>query len=284
MKWQTEQIHFVNALKSIYPTSEAENIFLIAIEYITGKDLRANLNHRFILTDTQQKQLKSIVSRLLNHEPIQYITNECWFYDIPFYVDENVLIPRPETEELVHWIVNENKTDERLSILDVGTGSGCIPVILKRKLTGATVYACDVSTTALEVAKKNAEEHNILINFLQLDFLDDKAWSSLPRVDIIVSNPPYIPLKDKKEMRENVLQYEPHVALFVKNESPLVFYKAIANCGKKILTENGRIYVEIHESLGPEVIKLFEQMGYAAALKKDMQGKDRMVKAMLKKE
>jgi release factor glutamine methyltransferase len=222
------------------------------------------------------------LERLLHHEPIQYIINESWFYDIPLYVNNDVLIPRPETEELVNWIIKDNEKNENISLLDIGTGSGCIPVILKRKLPHAAIHACDVSPAALEVAKKNAEKYQLSIHFFQTNFLDETQWSQLPETNIIVSNPPYVPHKDKNQMRANVLQYEPHIALFVQDESALIFYHAIALYGKKKLNRGGIIYVEIHESLGQEVVALFQQNGFIAELKKDMQGKDRIVKAVKK--
>jgi len=215
----------------------------------------------------------------LRHEPIQYVINECWFYDIPFYVDNNVLIPRPETEEIVDWVIKENKLKENLAILDVGTGSGCIPIILKRKIPAATVNSCDVSNGALAVARKNAAVHETGIHFFHIDFLNEKNRDLLPEVDVIISNPPYIPECDKNEIRKNVLDHEPHLALFVKNEDPLIFYQAIAKFGLQRLKQKGSIYVEIHESFAEMVIQTFEQMSYSTELRKDIQGKERMVKA-----
>lgn len=279
MTFQYERLRFINQLKNIYAASEAENIFYMAIEYVSKKNFKKDFHEEMNLNETQLEQLHLILKRLSNHEPIQYILNESWFYDIPLYVNNDVLIPRPETEELVNWIIKDHEKKQNFSLLDIGTGSGCIPAILKRKLSYATVHACDISIAALEVAKKNAEKYHLSINFFQTDFLDQTRWLQFPKVDILVSNPPYVPQKDKNQMRANVSQYEPHIALFVQDESPLIFYQAIALCGKKMLNPNGIIYVEIHESLGEEVVNLFQQNGYTTELKKDLQGKDRMVKA-----
>ena len=166
-------------------------------------------------------------------------------------------------------------------ILDIGTGSGCIAIALKNKLPHAEVWACDVSDTALTVARKNADDLHALVDFVPIDILDRKQWKQLPIFDIIVSNPPYVQEKDKNSMKPNVINYEPHTALFVPDNDALVFYDAIAEFGKDHLHKEGKIYVEINESLGEKVLNLFQLKGYTTELRKDMQGKDRMVKAVL---
>jgi release factor glutamine methyltransferase len=244
-------------------------------------------------------RLEQYTQELLTHKPVQYVLHEAWFCGMPFYVDENVLIPRPETEELVEWIVEEagnrqsavgNQQQKssyvlpatsHLTILDIGTGSGCIPISLKKKLPQSTIHACDVSEPALAVAAKNAAAQQTAINFIQADFLDAASWPSLPAVDLIVSNPPYIPQTDQHSMLPNVLAYEPHLALFVPDEDPLLFYEAIARFAQQHLLPGGSIFVEIHEDLGEKTKTLFESKGFAAEVKKDFQGKDRMVKANL---
>ena len=192
------------------------------------------------------------------------------------------MIPRPETEELVEWIISDCKFPiEKLSILDIGSGSGCIPIALKRRLGKAEVSSCDISPGALQVAKRNAATLGVDVNFIELDFLDKERREKLPAVDIIVSNPPYIPEMDKKEMRLNVLHHEPDTALFVPNNDALVFYKAIADFGKNYLNKNGIIYTEINENFGEATASMFESEGYSAEIKKDMPGKDRMIKAFI---
>jgi release factor glutamine methyltransferase len=234
-------------------------------------------------------QLEQYTRELLTHKPVQYVLHEAWFCGMPFYVDEQVLIPRPETEELVEWVAENGRRQMAdgsslitLKILDIGTGSGCIPVSLKKKLPQAEVYACDVSEGALTVAAKNAAAQQTDIHFLHADFLDIDTWTSLPAVDIIVSNPPYIPFHNKNSMLQNVLAYEPHLALFVPNDDALLFYDAIARFAQKQLLPGGCIFCEIHEDLGEPAKTLFESKGFTAEVKKDFQGKDRMVKANLK--
>ncbi|HEY6505327.1 MAG TPA: peptide chain release factor N(5)-glutamine methyltransferase, partial [Chitinophagaceae bacterium] len=227
---------------------------------------------------------KEFIKRLLAHEPVQYVLNEAWFCGLKFYVDKNVLIPRPETEELVEWVISNCKFPvDTLSILDIGSGSGCIPIFLKRKLRKAEVWSCDVSEAALRIAEKNAATLGADVNFLLLDFLDKEKRNKLPSFDIIISNPPYIPEKGKQQMQLNVLSYEPHTALFVPDNDALIFYKAIAEFGKDHLTPAGTIYTEIHEDQGKAVSTLFESYGYSAELKKDMQEKERMLKAVFGK-
>jgi len=221
---------------------------------------------------------------------------------LKFYVDKNVLIPRPETEELVEWVIEEvqstksevrnqrseagSQKSEALSpdfnfrILDVGSGSGCIPIALKRKLRKADVWSCDLSESALQVARKNAESLGADVQFLLLDFLNEEKRTQLPSFDIIISNPPYVPEKDKQQMQPNVLRYEPHTALFIPDNDALVFYKAIAEFGKDHLNAGGVIYAEIHENRGEDVSAVFKSKGYSTEIKKDMQGKERMMKAI----
>lgn len=272
----------LNQLRKIYPEGEASQITDWLMEHITGsKKVERMIYKEASITDTEASRLKSCVNRLLQHEPIQYILNEAWFGGMKFYVDQNVLIPRPETEELADWVITDCKFPiHQLSILDIGCGSGCISIFLKRKLHKADVWSCDLSEEALKIAKKNADSLGAEINFVQLDFLNEEKQNQLPSFDIIISNPPYVPEKDKGQIQPNVLHYEPATALFVPDNDALIFYKAIADFGKKKLNPQGTIYVEIHEDLGEAVLKIFYANGYEAALKKDMQGKDRMIKAI----
>jgi release factor glutamine methyltransferase len=296
MKLFEAEQYIKDQLKEIYEEQEAGNIAALAIEHVTGlsKTERVTTKQEE-LSASQSGQLKKDLQRLKKHEPIQYIMNRAWFYGMELYVDENVLIPRPETEELVQWVVEDIKasgknvfirgameadTTTQLKILDVGTGSGCIPLALKKAMPKAEVWGCDISEKALNVARRNGSTLNIRVDFQGLNFLDEAQQKLLPTVDIIVSNPPYVPLKDKEQMNRNVVDHEPHTALFVPDEDPLIFYKALAEFGKKRLYNNGSIYMEIHEEIGVDVVNLFKQSGYNnVESKKDMQGKDRMIRA-----
>jgi release factor glutamine methyltransferase len=268
-------------LQTIYPEGEAAAISNTVIEYLTGsKPTDRAFQREKVISDEQQNRLKEYTHRLLAHEPVQYVLQEAWFGGIKFYVDKNVLIPRPETEELVEWVIANCRFPlDKLSILDIGTGSGCIPITLKRKLRKAHVYSCDISEAALEVAKKNALTLGVDVNFLSLDFLDKDKRDQLSSFNIIISNPPYVPPQDKEQMQPNVLDYEPHTALFVPGNDVLLFYKAIAEFGKNHLAPGGIIYAEIHENAAGPVTELFRSNGFTTEIKKDMQGKERMLKA-----
>lgn len=298
MTIQEAQQQLISQLNTLYDNREAANIADWVMEHVTGwKKIDRIIHKQAPLLPDRLTQLEQYTAALLTHKPVQYVLHEAWFCGMPFYVDEHVLIPRPETEELVGWVVEEGSRKYEvgsmkpgelsyflpatscLSILDIGTGSGCIPIALKKKLRKAEVYSCDVSDAALAVAKKNAATQQTDIHFLQADFLNPGTWQQLPEVDIIVSNPPYVPQSDEVFMQPNVLQYEPHVALFVPNDDPLLFYKAIARFAQQKLLPGGRIYAEIHEDLGEKTKALFLAEGFAdVEVRKDLQGKDRMIK------
>jgi release factor glutamine methyltransferase len=273
-------------LYELYEAREAANIADMIIEHVTGQRKIDRIVYKDLgVTKEQEDTLETLAQQLLEHKPVQYVLGEAWFAGMKLYVNENVLIPRPETEELVEWIVHEVesgklKKENGFSVVDIGTGSGCIPVALKKKLGSADVFAIDVSKGALDVAKQNAQQQNTAINFIRVDFLDKGEWQALPLFDIIVSNPPYVKRSEAQTMAKNVLEHEPHVALFVPDEDALRFYKAIAEFAKTHLKTNGHIFVEINEGLGQQVKELFEQHGFKdVTVKQDMQGKDRMVKA-----
>ena len=281
----TGQIYndFRNKLKTIYDDREAENICDWLFENVTGLkkwERRQNQNSEFAETDSEK--IKTYLEELLKHKPVQYVLHEAWFYKRKFYVNENVLIPRPETEELVEWIVSDFKKEKYskpIKIIDIGTGSGCIPVSLKKELPESSIAAIDVSDKALSVAKINAEELHAIINFFQIDFLNENEWKMLSQYDIIVSNPPYIPLNEKEILAKNVTDFEPGIALFVKNNDPFIFYKKIAGFTKSHLKESGKIYVEVHEEYAKEVGSIFESAGFLVEIKNDIYGKQRMVKS-----
>ena len=283
MTMQEATYFLLNKLRTIYSEGEAGQITDWVMENLTGsKKAERMLYKNADITSKEEVLLRQYTERLLQHEPVQYILNESWFCGLRFYVDKNVLVPRPETEQLVEWVVSNCKFPvDQLRILDIGSGSGCISVSLKRRIRRAEVWGCDVSDAALAVAKKNAESLGTDVNFVQLDFLDSTTWQLLPSFDIIISNPPYIPAKDKKDMQPNVLLHEPATALFVPDNDPLVFYKAIAEFGKTHLNKAGSVFTEIHESLGERTLEIFKSAGYKSELKKDMQQKDRMIRSGL---
>lgn len=269
-------------LYEIYDDREAANIADMVMEHVTGQRKIDRILYKDLSVTTQQQQrLSAITNALLLHTPVQYVLHEAWFAGMKLYVDENVLIPRPETEELVDWIAKEVRSTkyEVRNVVDIGTGSGCIPISLKKMLPKLNVKAIDVSEGALNVAIKNAMLQATQVYFLRLDFLDQQNWDLLGKFDIIVSNPPYIKASEAEAMHKNVLEHEPHLALFVPDEDALLFYRKIAEFAKAHLTENGMIFLEINEALGVEVLKLYQNHGYKTELRKDMQGKDRMLKA-----
>lgn len=284
----TKQVYidFVKKLKTIYDEREAENIADWVYENSTGlKKWERRANGAKELPEIHFNKIEKYLGELLQNKPVQYVLNECWFYKRKFYVNENVLIPRPETEELVEWIIKDireiNARDSKpTNIIDVGTGSGCIPISLKKELSKTNITAIDISEKALSVAKKNAKNLKAEIKFPQIDFLNKNEWNQLGQYDIIVSNPPYIPIKEKDILKRNVVDFEPGIALFVENNDPYIFYEKIAEFSKTHLKENGKIYVEVHEDHANNVKDVFEKAGMATILKKDIYGKERMVKAI----
>jgi len=269
--------NLITSLASIYDEREASNISNFIFEDVFNIK-NANVSE-VAFTKEQIEQLSAIEKRLLQHEPWQYIVGEADFYELKFKVTPAVLIPRPETEELVYWINKTVKHQSDVSILDIGTGSGCIPITLKHKLPNAKVSAVDISTEALATAKFNAKKNKVDINFKELDILDTKARKKLANFDVIVSNPPYIPNQEKKLMRKNVLKYEPHLALFVENDNPTVFYHEIALFAKKHLKENGYLFFEINEFYGQAIIEMLIKEGFKnIEMEKDLTGKDRMIR------
>jgi len=276
------------AIRHIYDHDEANNIAELLTENLTKLPRSERIiKGNELLLAPQKELLSSSILRLQQHEPIQYVINEAWFAGMRFYVDRNVLIPRPETEELVEWVVKEYRSQNtkvrieksEFRMLDVGTGSGCIAIALKHKLPNIEMWACDISDEALNIARMNADALHATIDFVPLNFLDPGQRKQLPNVDIIVSNPPYIPLHEKTMMNKNVEEYEPSTALFVPDDDPLIFYKTIAEFGQQKLNKGGGIYAEIHETLGEQTRDLFLSQRYQIHLKQDLQGKDRMIKA-----
>lgn len=281
MTYPEAQRQIADNLSSIYPPGEAAAISSLLLEHITGKRPQEwRLRDNTMLTMAQEESIPPLLARLLAHEPVQYVTGEAWFCGLRFHVNQHVLIPRPETEELVEWLISQCRFPiGTLSIADMGTGSGCIPIALKKRLSKADVRGYDISPDALQVARGNAAALDIAVQFEQLDLLDSNATALLPSFDFITSNPPYIPLREKDKMPENVTRYEPALALFVPDNDPLLFYKALATLGKTRLNAGGMLLMELHEDLAQQCDSLFAGEGYQTEIKKDMQGKERMLRA-----
>jgi release factor glutamine methyltransferase len=272
-------------LLPLYGEREAAQIADWVMENITGqKKIDRIVNRDLRLSPVQLDIFWQYIKGLAGHKPVQYVLHESWFCGYKFYVDEHVLIPRPETEELVEWVAStiDDKTTPtgEKTLLDIGTGSGCIAISLKKLRPQTSVHACDVSSGALTVARRNATDLSADVSFHRLDILDKTQRTTLPPLDIIVSNPPYIPLRDKAAMSPHVLDHEPHLALFVHDEDPLIFYQAIADLGRERLPPGGKIFAEIHEELAAPTLTLFHNAGYTdIVVKTDMQGKERMISA-----
>jgi release factor glutamine methyltransferase len=268
-------------LQGLYPDTEIRSFTKLLISKLTGfSNTEIILNKNTIFSAEQRKILDSFIEKLKIHMPIQYILGKTEFYGLEFIVNQSVLIPRPETEELVEWILNSIHDNSNLKLLDIGTGSGCIAIGLKNNLTQSQVTAFDISEDALLIAQKNAELNNLKINFEQVDIL--KNLNLNEKWDVIVSNPPYIPENEKIEISQNVLDFEPHLALFVPEIDPLVFYKKIADFGKAHLNENGSLFFEIHYTKANQIIELLKSLGYfEIELRKDIYKNDRMIKAKL---
>lgn len=271
---------FKKELQTCYHTPELNQLVFMSLMHVLNMEKSALLAYPDkLISQPQYQQIKQHINRLKKHEPIQYILGFAEFYDLTFKVSPAVLIPRPETEELVHWIIQENK-QQAPRILDIGTGSGCIPITLKNNLPQAIVFACDISEDALKLATKNAIKHACQITFFTSDILITQARQLPQNLDILVSNPPYVKNSEKQAMTSNVLKFEPHLALFVNNDKPLIFYDKIAELGKTCLKLGGHIYFEINENLGPETCDLLIKKGYKnVIIKKDLYGKSRMIKA-----
>ena len=284
--------YFNETLKTIYPITEIDSFFFLLLEeYLGFRRVDIVLKSDFKINQKTLNLLQSATKQLEQEVPLQYIIGKTEFYGLPFVVNKHVLIPRPETEELVAWVVSESsrfktfntstkQTTEtkQLKILDIGTGSGCIPISLKKQLPFAKISAIDISKEALGVAKKNAVLNNVDIHFILQDILKTVALDQ--HYDIIISNPPYVRELEKKELKNNVLKNEPHVALFVENDNPLIFYAKIAELAKNYLNKNGLLFFEINQYLGTETIDLVNKKGLKnIQLKKDMFGNDRIIVA-----
>lgn len=268
---------FFEKLGKLYSDGEIEAQFFYALEGLLGYSRTDFLvNKSKLLSESELLQFINVLDRLFNHEPIQHVLGYAWFYDLKLKVNKDVLVPRQETEELVHWVLQEKGVE---SLLDIGTGSGCIPLALKKNRPAWNVEGLDVSASALKVATENAIDLGLDVRFTMMNILEEQPES---HYDIIVSNPPYIPIHEKALMDRNVAGVDPDSALFVPNDSALLFYDVIADWAKNSLKPNGRLFFEIHEFFGLETSRLLEQKGFHVELRQDINGKDRMIKAVLK--
>jgi len=284
MTFETAEQSIATALDGLYENREAATIAGMVMEFITGKSKMDRwLQKNELLSIEDLKRLEKYSKELLTGKPVQYVLGEAWFAGMCLAVNEHTLIPRPETEELVNLCANWATTNKihhaPLQILEVGTGSGCIAIALLKKLPNAQITAVDISNEAIKVASANAIANNTAITFITLDFLDETTWLGLGSYDIIISNPPYIADNEKESMAVHVLDFEPHTALFVTNNNPLIFYTALANFGKTHLHHGGALFVEINQALGLQTQDIFEQNNYNTLLKKDLFDNDRMIVA-----
>ena len=271
---------FAKQLSSIYDVGEVESFFFIILEnkhQLKRIDLALDINLEF--SEIEIKTWNEILEKLKQQIPLQYILGTTSFYDLEFEVNNNVLIPRPETEELVDWILSNKEMTEsthQIKILDIGTGSGCIAISLAKNISNAEVFAIDVSEKALAVAQKNASTNEVKVIFIEENILNTESLHQT--FDVIVSNPPYVRNLEKQEINKNVLDYEPHLALFVEDDDALLFYRKIAHLAQKNLSENGQLYFEINQYLGKQMIELLQETGFKnIELKKDIYGNDRMI-------
>ncbi|RKE03428.1 peptide chain release factor N(5)-glutamine methyltransferase [Marinifilum flexuosum] len=267
-------------LESIYSSRESESIAYILLEELLNYSrTQIQLNKTESIQDEQFAKVKEYIADLKENKPIQYVLGEADFYELKFKVNQHTLIPRPETEELVHAIINENK-EANLNVLDIGTGSGCIPICLAKHLTNANVSSVDISPKAIQTATENAKRNEVQVRFDERDILNWEVYE-WEQLDIIVSNPPYVTNAEKVKMEKNVLDFEPHTALFVSDNDPLIFYRRIAELAQDHLKKGGKLYFEINESLGKEMTVLLEQKGFSSIqVQKDINGKDRMMSAI----
>lgn len=280
MTYKESRLYFLNALRNQYTEAEIDEMVYRVFSNETNQTKLQLLTDNSVVLETAV--LDSIIQQLQTEKPIQYILGIEWFGHLKLSVNESVLIPRPETEELCRWVLEyvQASGHQKHDVLDIGTGSGCIPIYLGQKQRGLKLTAVDISKEALSVAKKNAENYAVDVNFLYLDILQPND-QSLSSFDIIVSNPPYITVEEKVDLEQRVLAYEPHEALFVTNNDPLQFYKAILAFTRKHLKPGGRLFLELHQNFATATEKLVQEQGFVTELRKDMYGNDRMVMAYL---
>lgn len=292
MKISELKSSFKSSLEGLYPLEEVQSFFdILAEKYLSLSRIQIALKPDAKVSEEASERFEKAILRLKKQEPIQYIIGETEFYGLLFKVNQHTLIPRPETEELVEWIVSEQASatqkDNSITVLDIGTGSGCIAISLAKNLLNSEVHAVDISSEAIKMARQNAVENGVAVEFFQTDVLKAKslpsgAVQSEKRYDIIVSNPPYVRELEKEQMQPNVLDYEPETALFVHDNDPLLFYRVISRLAKTSLKPGGTLFFEINEHFGNEVMVLLKDEGFnKIEVKQDIYGKDRMVKGSL---
>jgi release factor glutamine methyltransferase len=267
---------FFKSLEALYPPQELTILYKMVIEFISKKNNTLVLD----LIQEEQEAFNNYTNQLKKGIPVQYVLGEADFYQLKFKVNEHVLIPRPETEELVYLILQDAKINQPKSIIDIGTGSGCIPIALKKHLPNTAINAIDISENTIAVAKENALKNKVEIDFTIADALHLES-KNFQKFDVIVSNPPYIALSEMEDMEANVTKHEPHLALFVADENPLIFYQKIADFALTNLQQNGVLYFEINQALAQETQELLEQKGFITEIIKDISQNDRMIKAQL---
>lgn len=279
---QALQLFIREQISPVYPEPEAGAIAQLVLEHVLGLSrVQLSLQQQDIVAAEQEKQIEEAIERLKQHEPVQYVLGEAHFYGLDLVVDKRVLIPRPETEELVDRVVKQFSQQKELRILDICTGSGCIPLALAANLNTSKVYGLEVSDGALEVARTNAEKLKLPVTWIQQDIFEPVKAVAPESLDIITSNPPYVLEIEKAQMRDNVLKHEPHLALFVPDQDPLKYYHRIADVSLELLRKGGKLYFEINEQYGQEVADMLTYKGYTQAIViQDLFGKDRVVEAV----
>lgn len=286
MRLKDIQNLFHKELDVIYGKEEVDSFFyLLTDEFLGMQRLAFSLQPEFVITKEEEQPLFEALSKLKLEQPIQYILGATEFFGLPFKVNQHTLIPRPETEELVDWVISQNSSNDKpINILDIGTGSGCIAISIAKNIPNAVVFALDVSEEALKVAKENAKLNSVDVKFVKLNILNESDWNiefENLKFDVIVSNPPYVRNLEKVEMKNNVLLNEPSLALFVEDDDPLLFYRTITEFAIKYLKNQGQLFFEINQYLGNEMIDLLNTYHFKnIELRRDINGNDRMLKGI----
>ncbi len=272
----------ISTLIPIYDDREVASISSLVLEKITGMSRTARLIHKHDEFEPSQLHLfQHWLAELSDHRPLQYVLGEAWFAGLRFYVDEHVLIPRPETEELVEWVLADLQSvpAQDLRALDIGTGSGCMAISIAKGRKELEFMACDISAEALAIARKNAVANDVEVEFFLCDIRDVSSWGKIPGFNLVISNPPYIPENQRATLDKHVRLFEPELALFVPDEDPILFYKLLGQFARKKLLAGGRLFLELHHDFAREIMNWFSENGFSSELRKDVSGKNRMLRA-----